>query len=211
MVKVLYAARHGNTVLNQKNAFRGSMNPDLAPEGVEDAEVLADYFEPLELSAIFYSDKKRSTQTADIIAAKKPDVECYPTKSLWAWDVGMFSGEEKTPENVEKLDYYVQNPNITIPEGESLNGFKDRVRPCIREGLEIADRCGAPVLFVVHSSVIHEIGAFINAGDHNSALVKPGGLAVIYADIPNNRFVAKPELKEDTAAERAPKRADTIS
>lgn len=211
MVKVLYAARHGNTVLNQKNAFRGSMNPDLAPEGVEDAEVLADYFEPLELSAIFYSDKKRSTQTADIIAAKKPDVECYPTKSLWAWDVGMFSGEEKTPENVEKLDYYVQNPNVTIPEGESLNGFKDRVRPCIREGLEIADRCGAPVLFVVHSSVIHEIGAFINAGDHNSALVKPGGLAVIYADIPNNRFVAKPELKEDTAAERAPKRADTIS
>lgn len=187
------------------------MNPDLAEDGVEDAKLLAEYFEPVELSAIFYSDKKRSTQTADIIAAKKPDVECYPTKALWAWDVGMFSGEEKNAENVEKLEYYVQNPEVPIPEGESLNGFKARVRPCIREGLEIADRCGAPVLFVVHSSVIHELGAMIN-GEHKSALVEPGGVAIVYADVDKNQFVVKAGLKEDAAAERKERtRSDTIS
>lgn len=210
LIKVLFAARHGNTVLNQKNAFRGSMNPDLAPEGIVDAELLADYFEPIDLSAIFYSDRKRSTQTAEIIAARKPDVECYPTKSLWAWDVGMFSGEEKNKENVAKLEYYVQNPDVPIPDGEALNGFKSRVRPCIKEGLEIADRCGAPVLFVVHSSVIHELGAMLN-GSHKAALVKPGGITTVYADIENNCFTAKPDFKEDLQTERETRRADTIS
>jgi broad specificity phosphatase PhoE len=123
----------------------------------------------------------------------------------------MFSGQPKSEENVTKLQNYVENPDIPIPNGESLNQFKSRVRPCLIEGMEIANQSGAPVLFVVHSSVIHEIGAMIE-GSHAAVLVEPGGIACICTQGENLGAIglrAKPILKPTKSIARL--RADTIS
>lgn len=178
---LLYACRHGETTLNASGCFRGTMNPPLNTNGREDAEQLADYFAPIDLSAIFYSDKRRSEETAHVIAAKKPGIPCFGSSALHAWNVGKFSGQPKSPENVQELECYVQNPDIMVPNGESLNEFKNRVRPCLMEGMELANKAGKPVLFVVHSSIIHEIGTMIG-GSHTTSLVKPGGIAQIYTN-----------------------------
>ena len=201
-----FVARHGQTTLNASNCFRGAMNPNLNDKGRRDAHVLANYFEPINLSAIFYSDKRRSTETADIIAGKKPGVYCHGTPSLHAWNVGEFSGQPKNAENKAKLEYYIQNPDIPIPQGESLNTFKARIQPCIMEALNVANDSGAPVLLVVHSSVIHETGAMINK-DTTSALVEPGGVAAICTE--NGQLLAKPILKPDFT--RVSGKADTVS
>ena len=205
-VLLSYFCRHGRTNLNAKNFFRGSMNPSLDDTGRRDAEELADYFAGKDISAIFYSDKKRSTETAQAIARKKPEVPCYGTDALWAWNVGKFSGKEKTEENQAALDEYIDNPDRPIPQGESLNGFKSRVRPCIMESLEIANRSGKPTINVVHSSVIHELGDMFNQNS-TSTLVKPGGVAAVYAE--NGRIVARPLLKPNK--EKIGSRADTVS
>jgi broad specificity phosphatase PhoE len=200
-----FAARHGNTILNSQGKFRGLADPPLNADGKADAEELAKFFAPLELSAIFYSAKLRSQQTAQTIARGK-DVPMYGTDSLYPWNVGMFSGQPKSPENVDKLEYYVQNPDIPIPNGESLQAFKNRIRPSLIEGMEFANKAGAPVLFVVHSSVIHEIGSMLS-NDHNATLVEPGGVARIYTD---GRTVSSEPIIKPVAKPTKP-RADTIS
>jgi broad specificity phosphatase PhoE len=187
------------------------MNPPLDATGRADAEALGEYFKTIQLSSIIYSDKERSTETAGIIACSKPGIKCFGTPNLHAWDVGMFSGQPKNEENVAKLEHYIQNPNIPIPNGESLNEFKARIRPCLVEGMEIANGSGAPVLFVVHSSVIHEIGAMVE-GSHAAVLVEPGGVACIYTEgefLGGLELHAKPILKPMLAQSHL--RADTIS
>jgi broad specificity phosphatase PhoE len=203
---LLYTARHGQTQLNFKNCFRGLADPELNASGRADAEKLAKFFQDIPLAAIFFSDKKRSAETARMIAAKHAGTPIFGTDTLWPWNVGMFSGQPKTPENVAKLEHFVQNPGIPIPKGESLNQFKNRIRPCLIEGMELANKAGKPVLFVVHSSVVHELGAFLNGGDHNSCLVKPGGVAQAVTD--GCCIYAEPILKPEKTASR---RADTIS
>src|ERR1700733_10936993 len=205
-VLLAYFVRHGRTNLNAKNFFRGSMNPSLDATGRADAEELATYFCPIDVSAIFYSDKRRSHETAEIISGKKPDVPMYGTDALWAWNVGEFSGKEKTPENQDKLDEFIQNPDVPIPQGESLNGFKSRVRPVIIESLEIANKTGKPTMNVVHSSVIHELGDMFNKNSA-STLVKPGGVAAVYEQ--DGKLFARPLLKPDST--KIGSRADTVS
>ena len=175
---VAYVARHGSTKLNGSNCFRGRIDVDLDAEGRRDANRLAFYFEPIEICEIVSSDRKRAEQTADIVAQKK-GMEVYTTPSIRAWNVGDFSGKEKTEETVAEFEQYVQNPRLQVPGGESLNEFKGRVRPAIEEALEIGIREGKPIFLLGHSSIIHEISAMF-AGHHEAVLVEPGGAIEIF-------------------------------
>lgn len=203
---VAYFCRHGETTLNASNCFRGRLNPDLNENGRRDAEELEKFFAPIELAAIFYSNKSRAEETAGIIARKKSGIQCFGTESLWPLNVGDFSGKKKDAAAQEQMDWYVDNPSIKIPGGESLNDFKGRIRPCILEALMLADKAGAPVLVVAHSSVMHEVSSMF-CGHHNKALVKPGGVIEVYAE--NGGLHADPIIKPD--ATKINSKQDTVS
>lgn len=183
----LFVARHGRTDLNEENLFRGNLDPPLDKNGFRDANELAYYFQPIELSFIVASSKQRAFTTAEVIyLAKKidPDEEtnyCLkPTGNdgLHPWDIGDFGGKPKSPENKADLQKYTDNPDIVVPGGTSLNEFKGRVRPLFEEAIEIGMRTGVPGLLVVHSSLIHELGEAIGNKD---AHVKPGGAVAVYS------------------------------
>ena len=171
-------ARHGRTVLNADGRFRGNANPELDSVGIKQAHELAKLIEPLQISHIFCSDKIRSTKTAEIIgqASKTP---IHKSECLRALDVGNFSGQKRTPESESALQVYIDSPNTTIPGGESLQNFRDRIVPCLQEAIDIFLKCGQPPLLVAHSSVVHEAGNLIH-GDHKSVLVEPGGAIALY-------------------------------
>jgi len=203
---LIYMARHGSTALNGKaDCFRGKMDIELDAEGRRDAHRLAHYFEPFEFGHIISSDRKRADETADIIARSK-GMEVYSTPSLRAFNVGVFSGKPKNKENEEALQEYIQNPDRRVPEGESLNEFKNRIRPAIWEACEIAQEEGKPLLLVAHSSCIHELGDMFH-GDHEAVLVEPGGVAVVCMTA--HGITAAPIYKRRQAA--SVQRADTIS
>jgi broad specificity phosphatase PhoE len=155
------------------------MNPPLAPEGIKEAHNLANLFSNIELGPIFCSDKQRATQTANIIAQEK-GVEVHPSVHLRALDVGIFSGQKRTPESEGALQKYLDQPNVQIPGGESLGEFKSRIVPCLQQAVEMFCECGKPPLIVCHSSVVHEVGAIL-AGSHTAVLVEPGGVVAIYS------------------------------
>lgn len=173
-----YVCRHGTTSLNG-NAFRGHKDVALDKQGCRDACKLASLFDNIDLSHVISSDMQRARHTAQTIAERK-DMKVLDTPALRPWDVGEFSGQPKNQENRDKLDYYVDHPTVEVPDGESLAAFKARVRPCIVEALELANRSGEPALLVGHSSIIHEVGDMFH-DDHKALLVHPGGAIAIYA------------------------------
>lgn len=205
---VLYCARHGSTQLNSDNCFRGNADPPLSAKGFREANQLAHYIQPEEVSFIVASAKKRAKQTADVISVAKklgPETKydiCPTTnEGLFAWNVGNFSGKPKDKENLDKLQEYIDDPDLVVPGGESLSNFRYRVRPLIQEAIETSDELGCPGLLVVHSSVIHELGEVFHK-DHTAALVKPGGLvAVFYSNGKLNvEAIFKPEYGEHSEA-----------
>ena len=172
-----FVARHGETTLNAQDCFRGPIDAPLDKNGIADAHQLAKYFNPIEISHIFHSDKKRTRMTAETVSRAK-DLPVYPNADLQAWNVGDLGGQPKTPENLAIVDYHVEHPNIPYPGGESLNQFKSRVRPLVQDAIDMGLKTGIPPLLVAHSSVIHEVGSMIG-GHHEYALVEPGGVVAI--------------------------------
>jgi broad specificity phosphatase PhoE len=191
---LVYLARHGTTDLNLHHAFRGPVDAPLDKAGTRDANTLAYYFEPIDVSLIGHSGRKRTRDTAKLIADRKgyPHQELLDNPGLQAWNVGYLGGKPKNGENLKVIDYHTANPDVPIPEGESLNHFKVRVRPLLIDAIDLGARSGMPVLLIIHSSIIHEAGTMI-AGCHTRALVEPGGVAAIY--IQNGKLDVEPIFK----------------
>ncbi len=178
---MLYLVRHGRTELNQNNCFRGSVDVSLSKQGIKDGEHASEFLQNLHIEPVFIitSDKKRAVETADILA-KSFDIPIKETHQLRALDVGKFSGQPRSKENIEELQSYIEQPDTPIPEGESLNEFKTRVVPTLEECFQLACENGIG-LVVCHSSIIHEVGSQLH-DDHTALVVEPGGIVVIGFD-----------------------------
>lgn len=189
---LLYICRHGETALNAAGKFRGKENPPLNAQGRQDAEDIVKYLEGVHAIPEFIvaSDKLRAEQTADIIskAFKTPYIT---TDKIRAWNVGKFSGKKKNKETLTELERYIQNPDISIPEGESLNAFRARILPILQECFEHALEVGTGFI-ITHSSIIHETGTQL-AGSHKALVVEPGGIIAI--GIEDGKIVGKRVFK----------------
>ncbi len=203
---VAYVARHGTTALNAEDCYRGNVDVPLDKKGFQDAAILAKYFEPIEFSLIVSSEKIRATATADKIAEGRKVLK-HANNDLRAWDMGNLSGQKRTPENQARVECHVQNPEVCMPGGESLNDFKHRVQPLIQGAIEIGMNQMCPVLIVAHSSIVHEVGEMVN-GAHASSLVLPGGCTAIY--LQDGEFHARPIFKPDVAR-MVSNRADIVT
>jgi broad specificity phosphatase PhoE len=175
---VCFVARHGETVLNATNSFRGNANPPLNDTGIKEAHELAKFLESFEISHVISSDKQRATKTAEIIA-KAQHTDVHQTPFLRALNVGKFSGQKRTPESEAELQSCLDDPDCKIPDGESLNEFKARIHPCITEAIDLFCQSGIPPLIVAHSSIVHEVGSMLR-GSHKALLVEPGGAIAIF-------------------------------
>jgi broad specificity phosphatase PhoE len=188
---LVFVARHGVTDLNKRDAFRGPIDAPLDKSGVRDAHQLAHYFEPVDLSYIIHSDKKRTRETAKTIGDRKL-MDIFPNEELRAWNVGDLGGKPKDEDNLAIVEHHVQNPDLPFPGGESLNEFRNRVRPILAQAIDKGEEIGIPLLLVAHSSVIHEIGTMLS-GNHDYTLVEPGGVCAIY--VGNGKLDAEPIFK----------------
>jgi uncharacterized phosphatase len=176
---LFYIARHGQTVLNADDHYRGATDPDLDKQGRKDAQALADHFDPIKINSILSSSHMRAAETASIIGDHKNLIP-HLYDALKSWNIGIVSGLPEEPQAEAMVQHYVKNPNLTIPQGESLNNFRRRVRPFFHQAMQAHAHTGVPPLIVAHHSVIRDAGKVFN-GDSNSALVKPGGIVAIHS------------------------------
>ncbi len=77
--RTIYLLRHGYHDLKSTHKLGGS----LTPTGVEQAQLTAQRFSSLPISAIYSSTLRRAAETAEIVAQEFPDVPLRRSQGLW--------------------------------------------------------------------------------------------------------------------------------
>jgi len=193
---VCLVGRHGTTTLNQAGCFRGPLDVDLDQAGIHVAHQQAAFLTDYDLyPVIFCSPKKRARHTAKIIQETTPKYHVVYNDALAPLNVGDLGGKKKTPETGRIVLEHVENPDVPFPGGESLNNFRNRVRPLLRDAIKLGITTGRPPLLEAHSSIIREVGFVLHPEQPEKVLVKPGGIIGIF--IENGKLDARPIFKPD--------------
>lgn len=127
--------RHGDTTLNEENAFRSRIDPPLNDKGESQAEQITRVIKKkYPLYKITSSPMLRAIQTADIIG-EAMNVKVKQDRGLLPWALGFLGGRDREKYQ-HLLDYYVDNPKQEIPDGESLDDFEERIKEFFDDALK---------------------------------------------------------------------------
>lgn len=178
---IIYIVRHGETDLNAGNKFRGFMDVELDQNGVREAYEARDTLGKVRFNHAYSSDLRRATKTLEIILGDA-DVVSQRLAAMRPWNIGFFTGEQKSDKNKAALQGYANHPSEPIPDGESLNWFRSRYQhffwDCVKEAVE-----SGPTLLAQHASNNHEVGNVLY-NDIDTVDVDPGGVIAIYHVLP---------------------------
>jgi bisphosphoglycerate-dependent phosphoglycerate mutase len=188
---VAYFIRHGETLGNKNGVFRGGLDFPLDANGLKDANFLKDYFSNIPLGSAYTSDALRARTTAETVLEPKGMV-ASETPDLRSWNTGYLSGLKKS-EHQRDIDFFQNHPDKVIPNGESLDQFKQRIRPRIKNSILKGIKEGIPSITFLHSSGIHELSNMIY-GDHSYIKVRPGGAVGVYKH--GNKLTVKALIKD---------------
>lgn len=196
---IAYFVRHGETDMNKKDVFRGDEDIPLNELGEAQAQEIVPYFKGRKFSAAFHSGMQRTKQTLQPLMDDK-GMESQKIENLDSLNTGDFTGLPKSPENKDKLEWYRQHPDATIPGGESVQHFRDRVDPLIYKVIKIGKESGNPTVTSVHGSIMREISRLFHDGDYNKIKVEPGGVIGIFKT-KDGSLDARPLIKENLEEE----------
>ena len=129
MSKILLV-RHGNTILNSAERFWGQTDIELSAEGIRQAERLRDRLAKQKIDAIYTSNLKRATATAEVIASRrKVDVVICPelVEINFGYAEGLTFEEisKSFPDLAKSMADWRTRPKF--PGGESMDELNERV------------------------------------------------------------------------------------
>jgi broad specificity phosphatase PhoE len=151
----LFLIRHGEVEARFQRVFGGRIDMELSPYGVSQARTLAYHLRTTHFHAVYASPMKRAQQTLAPLAA----LNGYSPVNLPALrevDFGDWTGlgweEIKERFGASAVDWLAQLDRNGIPNAESGDEFRERVKPCLRQML--AQHDGQSVAVVCHGGVI---------------------------------------------------------
>ncbi len=167
-----------STSTESSEFFRGSSDIDLAPQGVKEAEDVAERNKD-KFTSISSSPLRRAKDTAEIISKTNPDAgKVKIEEALEPWFLGNHEGKEVTQARLDELmDKIKNNPDDKLEgrgekstgDGESFNDFKNPTLDYVKK--QIADhKQGESPLNLTHYRVVHLVRAWLRGGakDDNS-------------------------------------------
>lgn len=180
MKVVAYFLRHGDTDANDADVFRGDIDYPLNKKGKEQAKELIPLFKGRKFSAAFVSTRTRAKQTiAPLMRDKK--MKATPEKDLESLDTGAMAGLPKNDANLQVMKIYQENPKETIPGGEKVRTFRNRVDSALMSIIRKGEEAPYPTVVCTHGSVLKELSRLIT-GDMKSVRVDPGGVIAVFKD-----------------------------
>jgi broad specificity phosphatase PhoE len=175
--------RHGSTILNEDNKFRGRMDPPLDEKGIKQAEKAAEDLknEGIEVKRVVSSPMLRSLQTADEIAAEF-GLEVEQDRALISWNLGVLSGKDRD-EWEDILNLFVDNPKLIPPDGEPLDALEQRLFEYFDRELK-KDKL---TVYCTHNSNLVTVetliaGKKVGRPESSEVSVEPGGAMGIFLD-----------------------------
>jgi alpha-ribazole phosphatase len=159
-IKTFYLVRHGETSSTENGRICGHVDVELNPEGIEQAEFLAEWFSGFKIDSIFSSPLIRAVHTADIIAKaiKKPTY--YKHSGLIEKKEGQWDGKtywQIRDEDPKLWEKWSKDPiEFTPPDGESVKNFVARVGRAL-EDIRKNYETGNKIILTTHAGVIRAI------------------------------------------------------
>jgi broad specificity phosphatase PhoE len=157
-VTIILLARHGQSDWNAARRWQGRADRPLTEKGREQARALAERLAHIELEAIYSSNLRRASETAQAVAAEQ-GLDVVELPELREVDVGSWSGltreeaERRFPDGFLRWREGFEGWD----DGESYTEMTKRVLQAVRE---IARRHReGPVLVVSHGGPIRAIHA----------------------------------------------------
>ncbi len=154
----LLLVRHGQTERNSAQRYWGRTDVKLSPAGIRQAERLRDRLAEAPLSAVYSSDLRRASATAEIIASRH-DVAVTTCPELREIDFGGIEGltfdeaRQLYPEVVRL--WAEQSPKLKYPAGDSITEFSNRVISFVPRLAKHTEQ--ETVLIVAHSGVLRTL------------------------------------------------------
>ena len=150
---IITLVRHGEVEKAYQHCYNGHNDISLSDKGVQEAEHLANYFEKCSFDALYYSDLKRTQQTAKIINQKSKIKNQKSTQALreksWGRHEGM--GFEAIIAR-DGLQYENFEQWITTLDGEPYDDYIERVKAFFTEYLP--QQSHNDLLVITHAGVI---------------------------------------------------------
>jgi broad specificity phosphatase PhoE len=150
---VLYVIRHARSVWNGTHRVSGQLDPELSPEGYEQAQSIARFFADRQLDAIFTSDLLRAIETARPVADQK-GLTVHQSPALRELHFGSLQGRYRDARDPEALALWEERARskdtFRAPGGETMAELTTRVVSCMSE-IRRESR-GRPALIVGHRS-----------------------------------------------------------
>lgn len=137
MVKKIYLIRHGETDLNKKRAFYGSLDVPINETGIKQATHLREKMTEKKVDAVFTSGLKRAQMTGDIVfpdKSKKSEVG-FNEKGFGLWE-GLIADEIEAAFPKEWQAWLDAPFDYIPPEAEAFLTFKKRVIEAFKNVLE---------------------------------------------------------------------------
>lgn len=153
MLKIMLT-RHGKTAWNEIRKVQGHSDIELTPEGIRQAELLAENC-PLEnVSAIYSSDLSRAKTTAEILA-RKFNLQVQLVPELREVNFGDLEG--KTLAEFEKSDpqnfynFFNKPDELKIPNAETFSELQARAMNALQK--IIAAHHDENIIIVAHGAI----------------------------------------------------------
>ncbi len=142
----IYLVRHGSTMLSAEDAFAGSTDVDLSPEGRRQAELLSDRLAHDNICAAYCSPMRRTVDTARIIAGPF-GLEPERRDGLRELSHGHWEGMRRADVEAQYADEYASweaDPFTFAPQGgESGLSVMARALPVMRRSPRTSSRRSA--------------------------------------------------------------------
>ena len=160
----IWLVRHGETALNAARILQPADTP-LSPQGLRQAQALAERLAGDRFAGILSSDLPRAHQTAQVIAARTGHT-LHTTPLLHERSFGDWRGRP-----YDSLDIDPQAMHDAPPGGESTPQFAERCRQAFAHALQLQSALGGPLVVVTHGLVIRQILAALSPSAHEAGRI----------------------------------------
>jgi broad specificity phosphatase PhoE len=150
----IYLVRHGQTAWNKEEIFRGRTDIPLDETGLNQAELVGQYFKGIEIHGIYSSPLARAWQTAEKVA-ELHHLKVQPLPGILDMSFGSWEGrphQEIRQTDRETYQQWAETPHLArLPGGESLNDVRTRAMAALEE--VIRSHPGKTLVLVTHRVV----------------------------------------------------------
>lgn len=154
----LYLIRHGEVEESYHRIFGGRIDMDLSSKGMLQASSIADYFQNIDLDAVYCSPMKRAQLTVRPLLDSK-EMSATTIDQLREIDFGDWTGHrwEKIAEKfgVSAFTWLDQLEHDNVPNAESGDALRVRIDPIVKTIL--SKHTNQTVALVCHGGVIRVI------------------------------------------------------